>query len=156
MAVPLLSFVMPLPQAAAILLPILCVMDLFAVSAYRGQYSASNLRRLLPGGLVGIAGGALAFGVLDERWLRVVVGAIAVTFALRWILGRETEKPSGSAAAAGVLRRLGSMFTTFTTLDVRMFDVVGMVSICRRFLPDFRLIIKYIINLSKLKAGGEI
>ena len=35
-AVPFLSSVMPLPQAAAILLPILCVMGLFAIQAYRG------------------------------------------------------------------------------------------------------------------------
>lgn len=86
-AVPALSFVMPLPRAAAILLPILCVMDLFAVSAYRGQHSASNLRRLLPGGAVGIAGGALAFGALDERWLRVLVGGVAIAFVLQWTLG---------------------------------------------------------------------
>ena len=65
---------MPLPQAAAILLPILCVMDLFAIRVYRGQYSAPNLRILMPAGVVGVAAGALAFGVLEERWLRVIVG----------------------------------------------------------------------------------
>ena len=41
-AVPLLSIVMPLPQAAAILLPILCVMDLFAVSAI-GESTARRI-----------------------------------------------------------------------------------------------------------------
>lgn len=86
-AVPLLSIVMPLPQAAAILLPILCVMDLFALSAFRGQYSTPDLRRLLPGGVIGIAAGAMAFGVLDEKWLRVLVGAVAVAFVVQWVLG---------------------------------------------------------------------
>jgi uncharacterized membrane protein YfcA len=86
-AVPLLSLSVPLPQAAAILLPILCAMDLFAVAAYRGQYSAANVRRLLPAALVGIGLGGLAFGTLDDRWLRVVVGAIAVAFVARWALG---------------------------------------------------------------------
>jgi len=86
-AVPALSLVMPLPRAAAILLPILCVMDLFAVSAYRGQYSSSNLRRLLPGGVIGIVGGAAVFGALEERWLRVLVGAIALGFAMQWVFG---------------------------------------------------------------------
>jgi uncharacterized membrane protein YfcA len=86
-AVPFLSFVMPLPQAAAILLPILCVMDLFAIRVYRGQYSAPNLRILMPAGVVGVAAGALAFGVLEERWLRVIVGAIAVAFAMHWVFG---------------------------------------------------------------------
>lgn len=95
-AVPLLSFAMPLPQAAAILLPILCAMDLFALRAYRGQYSGPNLRRLLPGGLVGIGAGALAFGALDERWLRVMVGAIAMWFAMQWVVG--LFRPKGELA----------------------------------------------------------
>lgn len=100
--VPVLSLVMPLPQAAAILLPILCVMDLFAVSAYRGQHSAPNLRRLLPGGVVGIAGGALAFGVLDERWLRVFVGAIAVGFVTQWAVGLKAPNAKKPGAVSGV------------------------------------------------------
>jgi len=86
-AVPLLALAVPLPQAAAVLLPILCAMDLFALHAYRGTYDGANLRRLLPAALVGIAAGGLAFGALDDRWLRVIVGTIAVLFALQWILG---------------------------------------------------------------------
>lgn len=97
-AVPLLSLSVPLPQAAAVLLPILCTMDLFALGAYRGQYSAVNLRRLLPAALVGIAVGGLAFGTLDERWLRVIVGSIAVAFALQWVL--EVVRGRGSAPEA--------------------------------------------------------
>ncbi len=86
-AVPALSLVVPLPLAAAVLLPILCVMDLFALAAYRGRYSAVNLRRLMPAAVVGVGAGALAFGALDERWLRVIVGVIAVAFAMQWIVG---------------------------------------------------------------------
>jgi uncharacterized membrane protein YfcA len=86
-AVPLLSLSVPLPQAAGILLPVLCVMDLFALAAYRGQYSAVNVRRLLPAALVGIGAGALAFGTLGDRWLRLVVGVIAVAFAVQWVIG---------------------------------------------------------------------
>lgn len=101
-AVPLLSLVMPLPRAAAILLPILCVMDLFALRAYRGQYSSANLRRLLPGGLVGIAGGSLAFGVLDEVWLRAIVGTIALSFVAQWAFGSKVARPTAPGSASGV------------------------------------------------------
>jgi len=97
-AVPVLSFALPLAQAAAILLPILCVMDLFALAAFRGKHSAPNLRRLMPAALVGIAAGSLAFDALDERWLRVIVGAIAVVFSLDWVLGvarRRGRQPEG-------------------------------------------------------------
>lgn len=86
-AVPVLSFAVPLPQAAGILLPILCVMDLFAVAGFRGHYSWPNVGRLVPAALVGIGLGALAFGTFDERWLRVAVGAIAVAFSADWALG---------------------------------------------------------------------
>jgi hypothetical protein len=85
-AVPALSLAIPLPQAAAILLPILCLMDLFAVTAFRGTYSTPNLRRLVPAALLGIGAGTLAFGVLDERWLRAIVGVIAVAFAMQWVV----------------------------------------------------------------------
>ncbi len=102
-AVPALSLVVPLPQAAAVLLPILCVMDLFAVAGFRGSYSSLNLRRLVPAALVGIGAGAMAFGALDERWLRLLVGVIAVTFAFQWVA--EVARGRGrapEARAAGI------------------------------------------------------
>jgi uncharacterized membrane protein YfcA len=116
-AVPALSLVIPLAQAAGILLPILCVMDLFALAAYRGQYSAVNLRRLLPAALVGIAMGALAFGTLDERWLRMIVGAIAVAFALPWLIGvaqRRGQAPAARSAGplSGVFWGAAAGFTS--------------------------------------------
>jgi len=106
-AVPVLSIAVPLPRAAAILLPILCVMDLFALAAFRGRYSVPALRRLVPAALVGIAAGSFAFGALDERWVRLMVGVIAVAFALDWVAGvtrnrgRSPERrPPGPVAGA--------------------------------------------------------
>jgi uncharacterized membrane protein YfcA len=57
-ATPLMALAVPIPQAAAILLPILCVMDAVGLWAYRGRYSRANLRLLLAG------------GVLGSRWAR--------------------------------------------------------------------------------------
>lgn len=95
-AVPILSLAVPPAQAAGVMLPLLCAMDLFALAAYRGQYSAVNVRRLLPAALVGVAVGALAFGSLSDRWLRLIVGTIAVAFAAQWALAglfRSTPRP---------------------------------------------------------------
>jgi uncharacterized membrane protein YfcA len=116
-AVPALSFVVPLPLAAAVLLPILCFMDLFAVAAYRGKYSGVNLRRLLPAAIVGIGAGALAFGALDERWLRVIVGVIAVTFALQWIVGLawhrgRSPEPRSPGVWGGIVWGVATGFTS--------------------------------------------
>jgi uncharacterized membrane protein YfcA len=85
-AVPLMSMFIAPPEAAGIMLPILCAMDLFGVHAYRGRWSLQHLRVLLPGALVGIALGALAFGALPVNAVRLLLGVIAVTFALnRWL-----------------------------------------------------------------------
>jgi len=95
--VPIMALAVPLVQAAGILLPILCVMDLFALAAYRRHWSRANVRVLLPGSLLGIAAGAWAFGTLDEHWIRGIVGAIAVVFAGHYFAGlarrRGVERP---------------------------------------------------------------
>ena len=72
LAVPLMSIVIAPPEAAGIMLPILCAMDLFGVHAWRGRWSVPHLRRLLPGGLVGIALGALAFGLMSVNAIRLI------------------------------------------------------------------------------------
>lgn len=90
-AVPLMSIFIAPPEAAAIMLPILCAMDLFGVHAYRGLASRAHLAILLPGALVGIAAGAFAFGALPVDAIRLLIGGIAVAFALnRWL--RVTER----------------------------------------------------------------
>ena len=59
LAVPLIAMVVPPVQAAAILLPILCVMDLVGLWAYRGKWILPELRILIPASLAGIAVGTL-------------------------------------------------------------------------------------------------
>ena len=90
-AVPLMSMFIAPPEAAGIMLPILCAMDLFSVHAYRGQWSRQHLLILLPGALAGIVLGAIAFGSLPVNGVRLLLGLISVTFALnQWF--RFTER----------------------------------------------------------------
>lgn len=79
-ATPLMALAMPIPQAAAILLPILVVMDVAGLWAYRGRFSRENLPLLLAGGIAGVALGALIFRALPEAWIRLLLGALAVGF----------------------------------------------------------------------------
>ena len=81
LAVPIMSIVIPPQEAAGIMLPILCAMDLFTAQAYWGRWASEHLRILLPSGILGIALGALAFGVLSTDAIRLIVGLIAVLFA---------------------------------------------------------------------------
>ncbi len=83
-ATPLVAIAVPAPQAAAIMLPILLVMDLVGLHAYRGVYDRRHLGLLLAGGVAGIALGALTFRYFSDGMIRAMVGAMALAFvALR-------------------------------------------------------------------------
>ncbi len=83
-AVPLMALVVSPVQAAAILLPILCLMDLVTLWAYRGRWDLSELKTLLPASLLGIAAGAYLFDVLSADTIRLCVGVIAVAFTVHY------------------------------------------------------------------------
>jgi uncharacterized membrane protein YfcA len=109
-AVPLMAMFIAPQEAAGIMLPILCAMDLFSAHAYRGAWSREHLRILLPGALVGISLGALAFGLLPVNAVRLLLGVIAVTFALnQWF--RLTERIAARIMASrGSPGRVAGMF----------------------------------------------
>jgi uncharacterized membrane protein YfcA len=81
-AVPLVALVMSPIQAAAILLPILCLMDLFAIWAYWGRWVWPELRLLVPASLIGIGIGTLLFGYMSPAIIRLILGFIAIVFTL--------------------------------------------------------------------------
>lgn len=81
-SVPLMALTMPVTEAAAIMLPILCVMDLAALSAYRRSWDRENMKIMLPAGLVGLALGALTFRYINEAGLKLVLGTVAVGFVI--------------------------------------------------------------------------
>jgi uncharacterized protein len=87
LAVPMMALVVSPAQAAAILLPVLILMDLIGVRAYWRRYDGHALAVMLPGAVVGIALGGLAFGLLDARATRLIVGAIALAFVAQYYLG---------------------------------------------------------------------
>jgi uncharacterized protein len=82
LAVPLMTLTIAPPQAAAIMLPILLAMDLLGLGVFRDRFDRTNLRRMLPGAILGITLGALTFGIIDPRWIRLLIGIESVTFAL--------------------------------------------------------------------------
>jgi len=97
-AVPLLALVIPPAQAAAIMLPILILMDAIGVVAYRRLFDVAALRVMLPGAILGIALGGVAFDVLSAAALRLIIGAIALLFVASYAFGggerRAARQPS--------------------------------------------------------------
>lgn len=115
MAVPLMALVVAPVQAAAILLPILCVMDLVSLWAYRGRWVLAELRLLLPASLVGIGIGTWMFGVMSPAVIRLMLGIMAVVFTLQhWLQAMRSNSPQGRfPPSAGVIAAATAGFTSF-------------------------------------------
>lgn len=114
LAVPVMAlFVSPL-TAAAIMLPILCVMDVLSVWAYRRRWHRRNLLLLLPGACAGLAVGALTFRYVDDAFIRLLLGAVTLGFGLQAFAaaGLAGEARAGRAAT-GVACGALSGFTSF-------------------------------------------
>jgi len=91
LAVPMMALSMPGFQAAAILLPILCAMDLIGCWAYRRDWHRRNLGTMVPGAAIGIGIGTLSVGLLDAEAIDLIIGLIAVVFSLRFFLDSITR-----------------------------------------------------------------
>ena len=85
-AVPLMALAVSPLQAAAILLPILCVMDVFAIRKFWLQWDVTNIVIMLPAGCVGVLVGSLTFSYLNEGHVRLLIGLLALIFALNFWL----------------------------------------------------------------------
>ena len=107
LAVPLMAQAVPLPQAAAILMPVLLLMDLLGLAALRKDFDHALLRFLLPFGLSGVVVGALLFKVLDAHTVAGVVGAFTLLFLAQRLLF-----PPCADNAAPPPRWLGAVLTT--------------------------------------------
>lgn len=83
-ATPLLALFIPVADAAALLLPILIIADLFSMRHYWGQVDRHSLRVLLPGGLLGVLLGGLFFNYFsgNEHLLKTGIGVIGLLFVL--------------------------------------------------------------------------
>ena len=114
MAVPLLSLVMHPLQAAAILLPTTISQDVLTIWTYRHNWSASNLKVLVPSMGIGVAAGWWLAASLSAAHIRLLVGVIAALFVLRHWLGPRFQRlmPRPSTATGIVFGALGG----FTTL----------------------------------------
>lgn len=100
--VPLMALAISPVQAAAILLPVLCFMDLVGVRVYYGKWDKENLKIMIPGAMLGIAIGTLTFGMLTENAIRILIGGIAVAFPLNaWFGFGARQQPAGRCAIKG-------------------------------------------------------
>jgi uncharacterized membrane protein YfcA len=113
LGVPLMALVVPVPQAAAIMLPLLLVMDGLGIAALLRQCDRALIRLLLPAGLLGTVIGALLFGMLSAQAVAGLIGGLTLVFlALRLFARARADAPSPPRWLGFLLGTL-SGFTSF-------------------------------------------
>jgi uncharacterized membrane protein YfcA len=92
MGLPLLSLHMPPLQAAAIILPTALAQDILTVWAYRRDWSAWNLKIMIPSMFIGMMVGTLFAASLSAAHIRLAIGILAALFVLRHWLGQRFDR----------------------------------------------------------------
>lgn len=91
LAVPLLSLLMSPVKAAVLLLPIFVISDVMGMWLYRRDFSAVNLRILIPAGILGVVVGWLTASMVSDRVITFLIGAMGVAFCLNLWLRDQTK-----------------------------------------------------------------
>ncbi|AJY46347.1 sulfite exporter TauE/SafE family protein [Martelella endophytica] len=119
LGVPILSFVVDPATAAAIMLPILIMMDVVALWTWRKHNHWPTLKSLLPGAMIGIVLGWFTFSVVPFALIRLLIGLAVVLFAAkyffdRWRPGlRAPKPPAGQRPIAGAFWGTIAGYTSF-------------------------------------------
>lgn len=115
MAVPLMALAVSPQAAAAIMLPILCLMDIANVWVYRKRWDRRNMKILVPAALLGILVGTLSFSYLNEAAVKLIIALIAIIFTLdHWLRVRNvSDVPEPAKIGKGVILGTLAGFTSF-------------------------------------------
>lgn len=114
LAVPILSLRMSPVQAAALLLPIFVLSDVVGVWLYRRDYSAANLRILIPAGVTGVLIGWLTASLVSDRVITLLIGSIGIGFCLNtWFRRTRGNAAQPAHAAKGWFWGTIAGFTSF-------------------------------------------
>jgi uncharacterized protein len=113
---PVLALVISPVQAAALLLPIFVVSDMFGLWAYRREFDKRNLIILLPAAMLGITIGWATYSLVSDRVVGFMIGAIGVLFCLNaWRVRNQTVQPKKADVPRGVFWGTVMGFSSFVS-----------------------------------------
>ena len=113
-SIPLMTIVMPLGQALAIILPILILSDMVAVYRFRKNFDTETLKLLVPGAAIGIFIGSITFIYFSESLLKFIIGLMGFLFAGHYFLFKtKIIVPLKKSFIKGGFCSLISGFTSF-------------------------------------------
>ena len=113
LAAPLMALSVTVPQAAAMLMPVLLLMDLMGVAAFRRHVDVKLLRFLLPFGLLGTVMGTLLFKAMDARLVAGIVGIFTLLFLGQRLLFPPKPDSPHPPQWLGAILTATSGFTSF-------------------------------------------
>ncbi|MEM1285607.1 MAG: sulfite exporter TauE/SafE family protein [Pseudomonadota bacterium] len=112
-AVPLISLFVAPQLAVAVMMPVLLVMDIVLVWQFRRSWNRQVVAQLLPGALVGLALGAVAFEWTNAAMVKLLIGVLALSFVAQqaWkAVRKDAPRPAAPATvfSLGALSGFGS------------------------------------------------
>lgn len=151
LAVPLMSLAVSVPQAAAIMMPLLLVMDVLGLAAFRRDFDVALLRFLVPWALVGTVAGTLLFRALPAHTVAGIVGVFTLLFLAQRLLRPPRPDDVPPPKPLGALLTVVSGFTSFIShaggpplnaylIPLRLSPVVFTATVAYLF---------FVVNLSK-------
>ena len=113
LAVPLMALAVTVPQAAAILMPVLLLADLLGMAAFRKDFDKKLLKFLIPFALLGTLMGTLLFKVLDSHLVAGLVGIFTLLFLAQRLLFPPKPGSQPPPKWMGAILTTTSGFTSF-------------------------------------------
>ena len=154
MAVPVLALALPPVQAAGILLPLLCLSDLFSMYAWWGEWDRRTLWLMLPGAILGIGIGWATAALVPEPVVLLLVGVIALAFVGRWLVLRRAGPQAARAQRPAAGQGWGAVagYTSFVAhAGGPPFQVYALpLGLSPRVLTSTSVIFFAIVNYVKL------
>ncbi len=113
LAVPIMALAVTVPQAAAILMPILLLIDILGLAAFRKDFDMRLVKFLLPFGLLGTLVGMLLFSIMPARTVAGIVGAFTLLFLAQRLAFPPRPDSPPPPRWLGALLGVMSGFTSF-------------------------------------------
>jgi uncharacterized membrane protein YfcA len=113
LAVPVMALAISVPQAAAILMPVLFVMDVLGMAAYKKTLDRRLLAFMVPFSLLGILIGTLLFKVMNPHLVAGLVGGFTLLFLAQRLLFPPRPDSAPPPAWLGAILLTISGFTSF-------------------------------------------
>jgi uncharacterized membrane protein YfcA len=116
LGVPILSLLISPVLAAVLLLPIFILSDVVGVWLYRRDFSAENLKILIPAGLAGVLVGWATAAYVSDEVVSFLIGVLGILFCLsRWLRRDLTMQARPVELRRGLFWGTLSGFTSFVS-----------------------------------------